>query len=398
MKKQILITMILIFFIRINQIFSQQNPTKSFIPHEVKLDYSKEFWITSKNVKDEQYLIKVFLPRSYIKSDTSIYPVLYLVDADIFFGIAADKLYFWDFFKVKEIILVGISYGSREDCWKKRSRDFYSFTEDSGKFSTEHFLTFISDELVPKVNSDFRIDTSDQTLFGWSGGAMFALYTLFQRPELFNNYIITGIPVLYNENRWAFQMEQEYFEKRKDLPIRLYLGIGEYDEFNDSFHEFVEILKKRNYKGLQFKWEFQKDLAHEFKAVPIFFCQGMEYIYNKKTIHNVLFKLYKENGIEVAISEYHRLKSGNTDGYNLEGSLYSLSSRFAEQKKWKEAAEINKLTIQEFPNSWKAYYYLGSYYMHEGEKELAKEYLETALELNPGDKKTIERLKKVQEE
>ena len=96
----------------------------------------------------------------------------------------------------------------------------------------------------------------------------------------------------------------------------------------------------------------------------------------------------REKGIDGAIAEYHRLKASNPDGYNFEGSLYQFAAEFARQKKWNESAKINKLTIQEYPNSWKAYYYLGSHYMHEGEKELAKKNFKKALELNPGDEKT----------
>ena len=90
------------------------------IPSEICIDYTKTFWMKSQKALTKKFLIKVLLPQRYFESDTTHFPALYLTDADLFFFTAMDVVS-W----VKpDIVLIGISYGSKELCWKNRGNDF----------------------------------------------------------------------------------------------------------------------------------------------------------------------------------------------------------------------------------------------------------------------------------
>ena len=122
------------------------------IPKEVAINYTKQFWIKSKFALGEQFLINIFLPKSYFDSDSTRYPVLYLTDADAFWGAATDFPYLlhWN---NPSIIVVGISYGSWEEGWGKMKRmlDLNPEPNREGKVGAEYFLTFLREELLPTI-------------------------------------------------------------------------------------------------------------------------------------------------------------------------------------------------------------------------------------------------------
>ena len=391
MKTKSLILSCFILFLFMGQAVPQHPSQESTIPDKVVDEFRQDFWMTSKTALVGKYLIKVQLPKSYFESDTSKYPVFYLTDADWFFGTASDCAY-WLSHTKRDILLVGVSYGSPEVCWEKRMMDFAPYPYEGRMEGASHFLSFFREELIPKIESEFRADSSNRTLFGWSGGYSFARYVILEDAELFDNYLIGG------GSPRKFWIDKLY-QKRKDLPIRLFLGNGDLDMYAQNFQDSVQVLEKKGFVGLELAWDIFKGKRHEYITVAEVITKGMEFIYGNKSIVTAMLKALNEKGIEAAVAEYHRLKATDQDGYDFGlQELRFLSGGMAHQKRWEEAAEIDKLIIHEYPDFWQAYYYLGSHYMYNGEKELARKYLTKALELNPGDEKTIERLKRVQEE
>ena len=72
------------------------------------------------------YHLSVALPEGY-KTSTQAYPVIYILDGDFLFGMAAGLTRFSNWFrKVPEVIIVGIRYGMDSvDRWVElRERDF----------------------------------------------------------------------------------------------------------------------------------------------------------------------------------------------------------------------------------------------------------------------------------
>ncbi len=369
----------IIFSIVICKFLFAQNKDESVQKYRhVSIENTQQFWVTSEKIAGQEFLIKVALPMSYFKSDTSVYPVLYLTDADAYFGMASDYAHWLK----TEIITVGISYGSREKNWKRRGIDLNPFSNDNGINGAERFLAFIRAELFPNVETEFRIDKSNRTLFGWSRGGMFALYSLFQQPELFNNYIVIGTPVTRNNN-WAFKMEEEYFQKRKDLPALLYMGLGRDDLISYlSFPEFVQTLENRNYKNLQLKWKILKGRRHEIKATVELMLDGLFYIYGI-SIGTPITTIINEQGIEKAIAEYYRLKGSQPNEYRFfEAALNWVGYGLIGSNRIREAIEIFKLNGEEYPNSWGVYDSLGEAYMADGNTNLAIENYEKALTLS----------------
>jgi uncharacterized protein len=147
---------------------------------------------------DQQYLIFINLPRGYDSSDRT-YPVVYLTDPVVMYGMTTEYVRYLAFSQqLPHMIVVGIGYPDMLELGREadqkavnsiselRSRDLSPSRQGS------LFLEFLQNTLIPYVETEFRTDRDDRTIIGHSLGADFALYSLFQSPELFRRYIIAS--------------------------------------------------------------------------------------------------------------------------------------------------------------------------------------------------------------
>jgi uncharacterized protein len=223
------------------------------------LDNTEQFIITSEYVKGENYRVQVGLPIGYSFSAKS-YPVYYFTDGDVAFGltkeIAALSMMGKD---IKDIIVVGISYGKGLVNWyTRRTRDLTP-TRDTiiakGMISggADNFLKFIQYELFPVINKNYRTIPDSNALGGHSFGGLFGAYILFKQPELFKKYII-GSPSLIWDKKFISKLETEYFSKHKELNCKVYIyyaSLDGKDEVINPTNELIQNIKARNYQGLR---------------------------------------------------------------------------------------------------------------------------------------------------
>lgn len=110
-----------------------------------------------------------------------------------------------------------------------------------------------------------------------------------------------------------------------------------------------------------------------------------------------IFKKLQENDhltIEDRIALYYKLKNEHSLEYNFEDEQelnrygYSLLSK----DKVKEAIEIFKLLVSEFPNSANPYDSLGEAYLADGNEELALINYEKTVELNPQNNYAVDQI------
>ena len=67
-------------------------------------------------------------------------------------------------------------------------------------------------------------------------------------------------------------------------------------------------------------------------------------------------------------------------------------------KRFKDAIEIFKLSVQVYPQSYNTYDSLAEAYMDNGDTDLAIQNYQKSLRLNPGNTNAIEKLKKLNRE
>jgi predicted alpha/beta superfamily hydrolase len=338
--------------------------------------------VVSKNVPNQTFQIKIDLPESYSKSDTIHYPVLYLTDADFLFGIASDMVDYlrWGGF-MPEVIIVGIAYGSKDrEGGNMRSRDFRPYPDAEGIVGASRFLKFITDELFPMIETNYRVEMNDKTLFGVSAGGRFATYVLFISPDIFNRYIINS-PVLDDANNWAFRLEEEFFNKKKDISARVYMSMGEVESYYPPFPHFIKIIESRNYSGLEFKHELLNRGRH-FSVISEALSRGLKYVYSEESIYELMIKHINEKNVQLAIDQYKKLKQTFPKKYNFhEDELNNLGYFLLKMKRFDDAIEIFKLNIEAYPTSANTYDSMADAYMEIGNKEMTIKYANKTLEV-----------------
>jgi len=118
----------------------------------------------------------------------------------------------------------------------------------------------------------------------------------------------------------------------------------------------------------------------------------------KISIAALLGKTIMNRDVESAIKQYHELKTNQQDEYIFgQRELNNLGYQLLGIEKVKEAIEIFKLNVEEFPEASNPYDSLGEAYMINGNKELANKNYAKSLELNPENTNAILMLKKISE-
>ncbi|MBV6428115.1 MAG: hypothetical protein KIPDCIKN_02641 [Haliscomenobacter sp.] len=245
---------------------------------KVTVDQSAYFALSSA-IMGQEYYIKVYLPESYGQSDKK-YPVLYLLDGDHAFGMATDIVTYLIYGKhIPEIIIVSPSYGSKngpnEGGTNMRNRDFAAIIWSNIKADSAayRYFDFLTRELIPLVEQTYRVNPDDRTLWGYSMSGLLAMWAVFERPGFFNRYVIIDTAF-----RLFKQIEETYHKSHTELPASLYLGIGNPDRRPDDV-QFLENLKQRGYKGLQFEYEALQGGKH-FLVPSTGLALGLSSVYN----------------------------------------------------------------------------------------------------------------------
>lgn len=239
------------------------------------------------------YQVSVALPRGYEASSAS-YPVLYALDANGHFGIVVETARLLEFEKrIPPLVIVGIGYplGYFFDTLGKRPLDL-TVTEDrtwqfpipdlpplEGTGGGPEFFQFLTGELMPLVQAEYRVDEQDRTLLGHSFGGLFAFHALLHGQDAFERFVIIS-PSLWWDDRVAFQQEEAYAAANRGLAARAFFSVGlnESEQHVASVRDLVPVLTARNYEGFTWTAHFFEDESHD-SVVPASISRGLRYVY-----------------------------------------------------------------------------------------------------------------------
>ncbi len=176
-------------------------------------------------ILNEDRVLNIYLPLSYHKDSLKKYPVIYLLDGSIdedFIHISG-LVQFGSFSWINilpETIVVGISNVDRKRDFtfpttiKKDKKDFPT----TGK--SANFIQFLEEELQPFIGENYQVN-NQKTLIGQSLGGLLATEILFNKPELFDNYIIIS-PSLWWNNQSLLKQEPKPYTNTKNV----FVGVG----------------------------------------------------------------------------------------------------------------------------------------------------------------------------
>jgi predicted alpha/beta superfamily hydrolase len=262
--------------------------TKSFPQSESRsLLFRTETKVIHSNIVGEDFEIYISFPVDYFQNDTILYPVLYSTDGNRNFNLVSNVVNILSFpgNEIPRIFVVGIGYPIKglEDWGAKRNRDFTPTLDTDHDIKWKErlsvmsgrndlvvtsggallFLNFIRDELIPYIESNYRVKQNDRSLIGYSHGGLFTLFTMFSSPETFQRYY-AGSPSIWWDNKVLFKYEKEYVDTHKDLPVKLFMSIGSLENIPSiaDMFEMAGRLESHNYPKLKLETHIFENETH----------------------------------------------------------------------------------------------------------------------------------------
>ena len=259
--------------------FSQDQSKSLLFRSETKILHS--------NIMSEDFEIYISFPVDYFQNDSIFYPVLYCTDGNRNFNLISNIVNILSFpgNEIPRILVVGIGYKIKglEDWAAERNRDLTPtcipdhdkkwvsyLSKASGRNNiisksggAKKFFNFIRDELIPFIETNYRVKRDDRALAGYSYGGLFTLFSLFYSPETFRRYY-AGSPSIWWDTKVIFQDEKEYADIHKDLPVRLFMSAGSLEDKSSiaDMYEMAARLESRNYPNLKLETHIFEGETH----------------------------------------------------------------------------------------------------------------------------------------
>jgi uncharacterized protein len=230
-----------------------------------------------------QYQLHIALPGSYQKETVKRYPVLYVTDG------------YWDFATIQssygnlaydrvvpEFIIVGLGYaGENLDYDKLRRWELSPVPVGEGATSghAADFLGTLEQTIIPFVDREYRTDTSYRVLAGSSLGGLFALYSMYTKPDLFQG-VIAASPAVTVGNDWLLRYEEDFARSGKGLKTRLYLtgAENEWPSFLAAIKRFQAQIAPRKYEGFVSAWRLIDGERHAGTKAESY-VRGMRFVF-----------------------------------------------------------------------------------------------------------------------
>lgn len=409
-------TVLMIGLIIIYQQFAraQENLNQHFLQKVGVLDslYS--------NILNESRTIYVQIPANYAPEKNQKYPVVYILDGEIFLPTIHDVQNYYSGGFTPEMVLVGISND------KNRVRDLTTsslttkygmpFNEQNGE--AQNFRKFIETELIPFIENKYPV-TNYRTLIGHSYGGLFAISTLINQPDLFANYLAID-PSLDWDNQKLLKEAQAILATKQFKNKALFMSLSgqlhmqnaqitidnvmqdttAYTLFARSNIAFSDLVKQHKKNGLTFTWKFYPKDIHGTIPLPSIM-DGLISVFEWFQMENTdkinSFDTSKKELL--SIIKYREQKLKEHFGYfepPYPEELLNMSGYMNMDMQQPEKAKMYfELATEYYPESANAYDSMADYYEAQGDIANAIIFATKAFDASGNDshKKRIEGLK-----
>ena len=230
----------------------------------------------------ETYRIFVSYPKG--EPPAGGYPVLYVIDGNAYFASFAETRRLLEYAEKGKALVVGVGYPTDEAYDARRTADFLFPVPTEGppaqaksqpgatNTGRDKFLAFLTGKLRAEIGKRYRIDPGRQSLFGHSFGGLFALHTLYARPDAFQA-IVAASPSLEWNVQDLLREERSFAAKLAEGKIartsRLMLVAGEQDSDDDPepARALAARLDALSAHGLGTRYRLYQDEIH--MTVPV---------------------------------------------------------------------------------------------------------------------------------
>jgi predicted alpha/beta superfamily hydrolase len=244
------------------------------------------FEVTAKS--GHEYAVWVTTPAGY-SDGTAPLPLVYVTDGNFAVGQTAPLIVVQSdpYLAIAPYIQVTIGYAGDEaaDWARLRNRDLVPPGEPvssevlktleaslaAGAMSREYmdayvqelrdshadaFLSFLTDELHPRLRAELRVSDTGHGLFGYSYGGLFSLYAWLSRPDFFST-VGAGSPGVIDADSQVFKLLAELPEPSADADIpKLHVTLNEAEVlgaipvYRALARHCLELLEQLHARGL----------------------------------------------------------------------------------------------------------------------------------------------------
>lgn len=229
----------------------------------------------------QTYHVFVRLPSGYNESGERRYPTAYILDGgELYPMLSSYYQYLRSGQEVPDVILVAIGYGTDDyRSGNNRSRDYTApSTERDFWGGAEQFRTFLSEQLIPFIEQEYRTRKDRRIVFGQSLGGQFVLYTAQTDPDLFWGHIASN-PALHRN--LPFFLEPHWDDEQGATRSRLFVASGENDDprFRQPALQWIDRWTSVDETPWDLKTVSLPGHSH-FSAPPASFRQGMIWLFS----------------------------------------------------------------------------------------------------------------------
>ncbi|MCA4900536.1 MAG: alpha/beta hydrolase [Bacteroidota bacterium] len=274
------------------------------------IEFGSKFTLQSK-ILNESRTYWVRLPASYNNPsyDKQSYPVMYVLDGkSAFFPLLGVVSFMSEKesvnFQIPEMIVVGVDTENRlKDLTPNpstRMPDGEEAKTESQKLMMagggggEAFFKFLTEELFPKIEGDYR--TLPYRIYvGHSLGGLTTAYTLLKHPGIFNSYFSIDGSLWWDNGKYVRNATIDLQNMKPKTIQRFYIsvidstqsGIG--NKFHARcIHQFAKVLKDNGPANVQSKLDVIKDTDHS--SIPLLsWYNGLQYIFEGYDVSHYSF-------------------------------------------------------------------------------------------------------------
>ena len=325
--------------------------------------------INSQILNEDRDLI-IYLPDDYYSSENH-YPVLYLLDGRTHFHHATGAVNFLSVYgKIPDMIVVSIINVDR-------NRDFSPVHDENIPTSggAEKFLGFMSEELIPNMDNDYRT-SGFNVLMGHSFGGTFAVYSLLTKPEIFDAYIAIS-PYLHYADNYLVKESLAAFKPYNKNRKHFYMTVGDEPDYFDPLEAFSSTMKQKTKGTVDF--QYVKMLSEDHASVPyISLFNGIRFIFSDWELPREKF------GEGLAAIDAHYAKVSSAYGQKVgtpENVINLLGYTYLRNNQIETAISVFSKNVKRYPGSANVYDSLGEAYENNSQYKLAEKNYQKAYDL-----------------
>lgn len=389
MKKRLILSLVLLLFfmeVGISKIKPHQMSEVTGIVSAPQNQPAVSLGMTSvlkSKVLDKTIPLSIHLPNNYDASKKT-YPVLYMLGSDYRsrFAMLASTLDYMGEEQIPEMILIGVDLPEGNGI-------LLPTREDQETTIADRYIDFFETELIPQVDNKYRT-APFKVLYGASNSGFFTVYSLLNKPLLFNGYFasspsLSHIPAVIQQKIQSGPLKK-LTEKRS---LHIIYSDDDSEETTTSISQFSAAFEEHKPHNFTYKKEELVNQGH----VP-----AIDFTLFLLTLYPDFNPYEKINTLEKFTQHFEQLSKRY--GYKIQppiSMIFRLGADMIISKNIVAAEKIFRHSLKIYPEAKESYLGMGVVYRDKDQIEKAKAMINKALVIDPEyplAKRLLQRLKK----